>query len=332
MGKTLLQAHILLCLTSQLCAAFSMSTPSFSNPKGCGAKPYEKKNVAILGCGGYLGAMAYGYLQRAGSLYGTGIAGLKSPRSITATAIGSMNLNSVLGKHFVLAQADESFVKLTDMTSCESIATRLQGMDAVIMCTRFGLENRPVTANTYEKTPNDKTKEFYMDKPARSSIAMEDSMEYSHMLVDNTLEACKMVGIQHVVVVETDSQFDRAAEVTASNIDKLNAAGIAYTYVRPQGELKNFRDHTYIKGIQQHMTVSKSDFSANTAGSTQSIYREDLSAMMVQSLISLDWTQSRCLDVHSDGELADNLKTADRPDTQWCMNSAVYGKVLEQLN
>jgi hypothetical protein len=39
-----------------------------TRPKGCAAKPFEKKKVAIFGAGGYLGAVIFGFLQRASSL------------------------------------------------------------------------------------------------------------------------------------------------------------------------------------------------------------------------------------------------------------------------
>ena len=37
-------------------------------PKGCAAKPFEKKKIAVFGAGGYLGAVLFGFLQRASSL------------------------------------------------------------------------------------------------------------------------------------------------------------------------------------------------------------------------------------------------------------------------
>lgn len=37
-------------------------------PKGCAAVPFEKKKIAVFGAGGYLGAVLFGFLQRAGSL------------------------------------------------------------------------------------------------------------------------------------------------------------------------------------------------------------------------------------------------------------------------
>jgi hypothetical protein len=56
-----------------------------------------------------------------------------------------------------LAQADESLIKLTDLFSIEAIQNRLEGWDAVIFGNDMKLQTRAVTANTYERTPNDKT-------------------------------------------------------------------------------------------------------------------------------------------------------------------------------
>lgn len=123
------------------------------SPKGSAATPYQKKKVVVVGSGGYLGAMTFGYLQRAASLYGTGIGSI---RCIGATADTSVRLNRVLSKHFTLAQADESYIKLTDLSSVDAITNRLNGWDAIIFGTDLFVQPRSVTANTYEKSPNDK--------------------------------------------------------------------------------------------------------------------------------------------------------------------------------
>ena len=149
--RLLLTVVVLLCPSATV---HGLSTRMVvRKPQGCAAKPFEKKKVAVLGGGGYLGALTLGFLQRAASLYGTGIGNF---RCIGATADTAGRLNSVLGRNFCLAQADESFIKLTDMTSVDMIATRLQGWDALILGTDLFLQTRPVTGGTYERTPNDK--------------------------------------------------------------------------------------------------------------------------------------------------------------------------------
>ena len=116
--------------------------------------PFNKQNVAILGAGGYIGGCAFGFLQRCGSLYGSGIGRV---RNIGATACTLENLNKILSKQFMLAFAGEDLVRLTDMTDVPSITQRVEGYSAVIMGTDYYLEQRPVTGNTYEKlNPNAK--------------------------------------------------------------------------------------------------------------------------------------------------------------------------------
>lgn len=122
-------------------------------PKGSAATPAAKKKVAVLGGGGYLGAITFGFLQRAASLYGTGVGNC---RCIGATSDTAVRMNRILSKNFCLAQADESFIKLTDLSSVESIQNRLEGWDAIIFGSDLFLQTRSVTANTYERTPNDK--------------------------------------------------------------------------------------------------------------------------------------------------------------------------------
>lgn len=123
-------------------------------PQGCAAHPAQKKKIAMLGCGGYLGAVTFGFLQRAMSLYGTGIGNIRCIGSTSDTAI---RLNTILGRHFGLAQADESFIKLTDILSVEQLQKRLQGWEAIIIGADIVVQRRPVTGGTYEKHPNDKT-------------------------------------------------------------------------------------------------------------------------------------------------------------------------------
>lgn len=112
-----------------------------------------------MGNGGYLGGILFGYLQRAASIYSTGIGGTSSSRSIRsigATADTSLRLNRILSQHFVLAFADEASIKLTNLSSgAEPIRERMMGFDAIVLPTNIYVEQKKVTPNTYEMTPND---------------------------------------------------------------------------------------------------------------------------------------------------------------------------------
>ena len=301
---------------------------SMAKPKGSAAKPYEKKNVAVFGAGGYLGGLIFGYLQRAGSIYGTGMANLKAPRAICATGIASANLNGVLSKHFVLAQADESFVKLTDMTSVDAIKSRLTGFDAVILGTCYALDRRPVTPGTYEKSPNDKALELYLDTPRSSSLIKLDDDDFSSALFSNSLEACKQAGVKHAVVIETEQSLDKSP-ATDAYIQQLDACGIPYTYIQPTTKMENIQDYTFKKGVQGDLNIKIGKSQGGDAPGP--IPREDVAALSVQALLSLDWSESRVLSVSCPGAvqpLSDEPKFFDK---EWCLNSDTLAAKLASL-
>jgi hypothetical protein len=303
-----------------LAFSLSMSKPSTGVNKGAAAKPYEKQKVAVFGAGGYLGGCVYGFLQRAGSLYGTGISGVGGgPRAIVATSAGSVSLNGILSKNFVLAQADESFVKLTDMANIDAVQSRLKNFDAAILATRFTLEPRPVTLGSYEKSPNDKAMEFYMERPRSATVKGVDDPKYSLQLFHTILQASKSEGLRHLVVVETDSEFND--NVGDKYLQILEKTGIPYTYIRPIGSLENCKDFTYVKGVQSNLKMTQATSLDDFKRITGSMYREDVAAVCVQALLSLDWDTNRVLQVERVGYLDKENDRKSIPQREWCMNS-----------
>jgi hypothetical protein len=123
-------------------------------PRGCAATPTVKRTVAVVSGGGYLGSITFGFLQRAASLFGTGIG---KCRAMGATPETAVRLNRVLSKHFGLAFADELLIELVDLTSVDALTKRLKGCDALIFGNEFYVQERPVGAGTFEQSPNDKT-------------------------------------------------------------------------------------------------------------------------------------------------------------------------------
>jgi len=323
---------LLLSWFLQTAIAFSANPPVIV--KGSAAKPYEKKKIAVFGSGGYLGACIFGFLQRAGSLYGTGIAGINSPRAITATGSGSQCLNGVLGKNFVLAQADESFVKLTDMTSVESIRSRVRGFDAVIFSTLYTLEIRPVTGGSYERTPNDKTLEFYMDRPRSPTIQGTFDPQYCEQIFQKTLEACREEGVKRVFVIETDRQFGITSGDSDKYIDTLSKSGIPYLYIQPDGMMENLQDYTYVKGVQGDLSIYDDLIEGtNPPSSAGVLYREDVAAFCAQSIMSLDWSECKVVRLVSNGP-ATNLSVSSKsnpPSRQWCVNSQSLSTLLTEM-
>jgi hypothetical protein len=294
-----------------------------SSPQGSAARPTMKQKVAVLGSGGYMGAMTFGFLQRASSLYGTGIGGC---RCLGATAETGLRLNRILSKHFCLAMADESYIKLTDLSSVDAVCNRLEGWDALILGGPLGVTQRPVTGGTYERRPNDKTWEVYWDPPGTivrdDADVVAEARSRKMEILKNVLAAAKKVGVKHVVALDDNED---------SILPLLEASGVPYTCLQPRGELVQVPNYTFRNGVQGKLSVSKQDMSSAVGGQ---ISKEDLAALCVQSLQSLDWTKSRCLQVSCFGPVDDDagFKNPKRPDQEWCVNSYRLDAALSGLS
>jgi hypothetical protein len=299
---------------------------SLQQPKGSAATPFQKKKIAVVGGGGYLGGLVFGFLQRACSLYGTGMG---SVRCIGATSDTAVRMNRLLGKNFCLAVADEMNIKLTDLQSVDALQQSLEGFEAVIWGTEVSFLQRSVTAGTYDKSPNQKAMELYWGAQGN---AVGDEMETTQeSIFENLLQASRQAGVKHMVVVQ---------DVSSDNwLPRLENCGVPFTFIRPAGKLLAVQDYTYRKGIQGSLSVS-SAYSAmpnddtSTASSLESspspVCTEDVAALCVQCLQSLDWTKSRCINVSCNGAL--NVESLDpvtkRPDEEWCVRSSVLEGAL----
>ncbi|KAL7432436.1 hypothetical protein ACHAXM_003108 [Skeletonema potamos] len=305
-----------------------------NEPKGCASTPFAKKKIAVFGAGGYLGATVFGFLQRAGSLYGTGISGQSSPRAIAATSSSAEALNKVLGSAFKLAYAGEDLIRLVDTSDVDHITERVKSFDAAVLGTVYQLEKRTVTLNTYEKSPNDRTYDFYLDEKygAWENDVPSDDSDYHVQIFKNAIQALVEAGsINHLVVVETPRTNDPMVFI---NI--LDEAGIPYTYVRIKGKLIKDISFTFDKGVKDSLAVSKFQpgfiypIEAGVYENERPVYREDVAALVVQSLMSLDWNESRILEVASSPNPL-NISVPSkkqRSDKDWCTNSALLEKSL----
>jgi hypothetical protein len=272
--------------------------------------------LAVIGAGGPLGALTFGFLQRACSLYGTG---LGKVRTLGATSDTATQLNRVLGKQFVLAFADESVIKLTNLQSVEALQDRFEGWNAVVWGTDVVLKTRPVTANTFETTPNDKTVELYWDADGKAGdVQTGNADEVKRSILSNVLQASRTAKLQHMVVVDDGS--------IPNLLEQLADCGTPYTCIRPTGPLESRQDYTFRKGVQGDLRITKlATFSATLSPRTDTpIPREDVAALCVECLQSLDWSQSRCLQVSCVGALdLPAGASGKRSDQEWCVNTFV---------
>jgi hypothetical protein len=316
-----------------------------SKPKGCAAVPYNKKKVAVFGTGGYMGATVFGFIQRASSIYGTGLGGISAPRSICATPIGSDALNKVLLRTFKLAFAGEDMIRLTDMQDTDAISQRLKGIDAAVLGTVYQMEKKSVALGSYEKSPNDKTYEFYLDDKYGADWEISpDDMDTHLTMFKNSVDACKAAGLEHIVVIETPSTQD--AKPFAKILDD---ACVPFTYISVNGQLETSKLYTFEEGIQadheingftlgdNYMTKGGytsgdwSDTEIDGIESSDVVAREDVAALAVQSLMSLEWTKSRRLTISAKGlleKMSMKEKNKLKSDKDWCLKSEVLAANL----
>ena len=313
------------------------SRSALSLGRGSAAKPFEKKKIAVFGAGGYLGSILYGYLQRAASLYGTGIAGVQSPRAIGSTATTATALNKELASKFQLAFCSEDLIRLVNILDADHIRDRILNFDAAVIGTTYQLEQRSVTLNTYEVTPNDKAFEIYLDDRygAKSDNAPLDDDIFHSVVFQNSIRACIEAGLSHVVVIETPRTVTTGN--TGLYLDILESQSeITYTYIKSRSPLGKDITYSFEKGINSLVEItSPRSLSAESADGAE-LKRETLAAIAVQALQSCDWKTSRILEVEA--------LPGDPPDTEyeqkrskqnfsreWCPNSHIIAEKLELL-
>lgn len=292
----------------------------------------------------------YGYLQRTSSLFPTGTA---PPRTVVATAWSSLQLNKILGRHFRLAYANEDSVVLTDASDVTSIVGNLDGVDAAVLGTVYACERRPVTANTYEgSNPNKKTVEFYLDDVVGvgADEVMVGDAEFHLGLFRDCLTACRDAGVQHVVVLETPrtKTFDVEEQKEFGRI--LEEEGVPFTYIYTKGEeWESIPSYSFEQGVRDILEVEGKVIRRGSGsggawleeslsvrdcegGDSGAIAREDIAAVAVQALMSLDWQKSRILQLKTMGQLEKEDEGRNpRYDRVWCKRSELLAQALASI-
>lgn len=231
---------------------------------------------------------------------------------------------------------------MVDTSNISHIKERLKGFDLVILGTTYQLERRSVTLNTYEKSPNDKTFEFYLDERfgAWENDAPGNDSDVHTTMFRNSVLASKEAGISHLVVVETAR--------TARPMDFVNIleeVGLAYTYIRTNSSLKKDITYTFEKGLNKKLLVKSFPPGSILTSMQQTeneqgvVNKEDLAALVVQSLMTLNWGKSRILEVRpSDSSILRGYGSEDskkvkgqRFDKEWCPNSELLAETLSSL-
>ena len=278
------------------------------------------------------------------SRYGTGIAGGSSPRAICATSGGAEALNKVLAAAFKLSYAGEDLIRLADTSDAGHMADRLRGFDAAVLGTTYQLERRRVTLGTFEKSPMDTTYELYLGGRygAFENNVPDDDDPIHATIFRDSVRACRDAGLSHLVVVETPRTADPATFVQI-----LEEEDVPYTYLRTMAALEKDKFYTFEKGIANRLraaevTAVSSEtllpFDERRATGEEPVRQEDLAAMVVQCLLTLDWGSRRILQVSaepdasvSSGYGARKPPRGQRFDREWCPNSELLADALSGL-
>ena len=167
--------------------------------------------------------------------------------------------------------------------------------------------------------------EVYWDKPKGSFLddASDDSNVMKATILNNVLLAAKQAGIEHLVVVDDGSW-----------VPQLEVSGIPYTCIMCPAPLTNTPNFNFKEGLVSDLSITAQE---NTASADDdegdSVCREDLAALCVQSLQSLSWSKSRKMTVLCKGSAKVPALSSPpkRVDQQWCVNSIVLEEKLGSL-
>mmetsp|Transcript_9434 Transcript_9434/g.18045 ORF Transcript_9434/g.18045 Transcript_9434/m.18045 type:complete len:333 (-) Transcript_9434:157-1155(-) len=295
-------------------------------PPHRGHGPGEKK-VAVLGTAGYSGALAFGFLKRVANQYGTGI---DEVASLGATMESGTHLNHVLEKSFQsFINDDDEALLSTNLFSVDAIAESLKGCHAVVMGTDIGVAVREVTPGTF-KTLNGVTCEVYWPAARNLDAVPANYPELRLLIINNILDAARIAGIEHICLVDDAKDYGVLKDV--------HATGIPYTCLGPTAiQMINHVDYTYKLGVLDRIEAVELRENEEVPISRY-LHREDMVLLAIQTLISVDWTRSRCLAITSLGRAESTWMIHRSDDTannaainkEWCHNAYLLKEALGQ--
>ena len=196
--------------------------------------------------------------------------------------------------------------------------------------------------------------EVYWGSPVGSSFYVNEEEQQNEVqikkeILQNFIEGAKLAkSIQHAFVVgHNENQKDHI-----HYMELLREAKIPYTFIITSRDTYTTAtpNYTFQKGIQNDITITPTTLQQQQLDSVdndsnnilpssillQPICLEDLAAVCVQAIQSVDYTKNQILNVSSNGPLdlkSDGTTTTTklRMDQQWCVNSNTIRMKLEQI-
>ena len=192
--------------------------------------------------------------------------------------------------------------------------------------------------------------EIYWGSPQGSFYVSDEeesiTQQVQNEIVSNIIDGAKLAGIQHAFVVYGDNPSnsnnnnnDNTSIENDNGYRKLIESKIPYTLIRTsaQSYVKSTPSYTFKSGIQQpNMSLS----TTSVTKELQAICLEDLAAVCVQCIQSLDWTTSRTIYVSGGDDIDPTQEQQQqavattnnvRPDQQLCVNSYILRDKLANI-
>jgi hypothetical protein len=178
--------------------------------------------------------------------------------------------------------------------------------------------------------------EIYWDEPKGSYTDLNlspDATEIKDQILFNFITAAKRAQIQHMVVV---TEKDSSSSVLLS---QLELSGIPFTcIVTPKLTDRSSCGFSFQDGLCDDLIITSIDNlssdSSNSGSIGSAVCREDVAALCVQVLQSLQWNKRRYLEVTSNGPVKVPSLPNGRPkrvDQQWCIDSFILEEKLNNI-
>jgi hypothetical protein len=170
------------------------------------------------------------------------------------------------------------------------------------------------------------------------ALSPED-IEIKDQIVQNFINAAQRAQLKHIFIVVNDSNID---ESTSNVLSQVKGSGIPFTCIQTS-PLTDYSStgYTFQDGIRNDLIINKINEDVNTIPNSltnDAVCREDIAALCVQAIQSLDWKQQqRYLQVIANGpvKVPSSVLAATptkRMDQQWCMNSYILEEKLNQID
>ena len=235
--------------------------------------PAEKHTVLVVGCGGKLGSLIFGWLQEASN--NGPRTGMKHPRGLTGHPKSARLLNSVLSGPFMLGQAGEQYVYAeTAWQDPDELAVRMfPGNYGVVFGSAMATERWQISGTPFEDLRFEGSDTTSTAVNGAAPASLRERADQLARIADGAAAA----GVRHAVCVlggalggggDDDASQERR-ELDGAAVEALVGAGVPFTLVvpvAPQPALKDAPGWYFRKGVERRrLALSARDVTGEDA-------------------------------------------------------------------